>query len=210
MISHALTIVINELDAHLAAAYGANGGTQAQLANVGEILTGQDSKLREMLNLSLVNIKEEKALKNLPNYTRNDIKLTAVYENQPIYLNFQILLSATHSSYGNGLLMLSRAIRFFQFHNVFTQDTVAPVSISNKAPVNALDRLVEFKLVFDLYSPSMEEVNHLWGTLGGKQYPFAVYMMRMLDFKFSAIQSESTLINEIVSDFYQQPLVASR
>lgn len=148
-----------------------------------------------------MNIKEEKTLKNLPNIVRNDITLRATYENPPVFLNFQILITATDSGYSNALLMLSRAIRFFQSKNVFTQDDVSPASISTNAPPNLLDRLESFKLIFDLYSPSMEEVNHLWGTLGGKQYPFVIYMMRMLDLKYRAVYNESGLITEMVTEF---------
>jgi hypothetical protein len=46
----------------------------------------------------------------------------------------------------------------------------------------------------------MEEVNHLWGTLGGKQYPFVIYMMRMLDLKYSSVYNENSLIKEVVRD----------
>ena len=53
----------------------------------------------------------------------------------------------------------------------------------------------------------MEEVNYLWATLGGKQYPFVLYVMRMLDLKFKAIQSESGLITEVVSDFFHKQQV---
>lgn len=76
-----------------------------------------------------------------------------------------------------------------------------PASIIPPSAVEPLDELDAFKLIFDLYSPTMEEVNHLWGTLGGKQYPFVLYMLRMLELKFKAVQSESGLITEIVSDF---------
>lgn len=206
MISHALTIVINELNEHLTA-YGASGAS-AQLGNLAEGFKSGAANApgvaRDILNFSLVNIKEEKALKNLPSYVRNDAKLTAVYQNPPIFLNFQILLVATHVNYSDALLMLSRALRFFQQGNVFTQDSVAPSSITKNQPINPLDRLSEFKLIFDLCSPSMEEVNHLWGTLGGKQYPFALYLLRMLDLKFASVQSESGLITEVVTGFHHK------
>jgi hypothetical protein len=135
---------------------------------------------------------------------RNDATLTATYENPPTFLNFLILVTATHANYTDALLVLSRAIRFFQFKNVFTQDSVDPASITTNAPPNALDRLQEFKLIFDLYSPSIEEVNNLWGALGARQYPSVLYMMRMLDLKFSAVQSESGLITEVIGDFFQK------
>jgi len=204
MISHGLTIVINELKKHLEDVYSVpSSGDVVQLGNLAEgiIASGSGGIARGKLIFSVVNIKEEKTLKNLPNLVRNDITLRATYENPPVFLNFQILITATDAVYSNALLMLSRAIRFFQSKNVFTQDDVSPASISTSAPANLLDRLESFKLIFDLYSPSMEEVNHLWGTLGGKQYPFVIYMMRMIDLKYRAVYNESGLITEMVTEF---------
>lgn len=213
MISHALTIVKNELNQHLSDAYGSSGssGDVAVLGNLAEgVANGATTGgvQRDRLVLSLVNIKEEKALKNLRNQTRNDALLKVVYENPPVFINGQILVAATHSEYTNALLMLSRAIRFFQFRNVFTHDNVAPASITSGAPANALDQIESFKLIFDLYSPSMEEINHLWGTLGGKQYPFALYVLRLLDLKFKATQNEGGLITEVVNDFSHKSAAA--
>jgi hypothetical protein len=202
MLSHALTIVGNELHAHLTA-YGQP--TTVALGNLSEGLGANPPAVpREVLNFSVVNIKEEKALKNLPNVVRNDVTLKAIYENPPVFLNFHILLTATHTTYSDALIVLSRAIRFFQLKNVFTQDTVAPASLTAGAPTNQLDQLETFKLIFDLYSPTMEEVNHMWGTLGGKQYPFVLYIMRMLDLKFKAVQAESGLIIEVIRDVHHK------
>jgi len=204
MISHALTIVANELNKHLSDVYGGTS-PQVGLANLAEGMSGSGGNggvLRNMLYLSLVNIKEEKALKNIPHYVRNDAALRVSYENPPVFLNFQVLVTAAHTDYTNALTALSRAIRFFQFKHVFTQDDVDPASVTGSStPINALDQLETFKLIFDLYSPTMEEVNHLWGTLGGKQYPFVMYLLRMLDLKFQAVQSESGVITEVAAEF---------
>ena len=211
MISHALTIVINELNTHLTDAYNVTT-PQAELGNLAEgfaTSSGNGGLERDRLYLSMVNISEEKTLTNLPNYVRNDTTLRVTYENPPVFLNLQILIVSTHSVYRNALLVLSRAIRFFQSHNVFTQDSVNPDSITVNAPINPLDQLESFKLIFDLYSPSMEEVNHLWGTLGGKQYPFVLYKLRLLDLQFRAVQSESGLITEVVSDFHHKDTVGN-
>ena len=214
MISHALTIVVNELNKHLSDEYDVLGDAVG-LGNIAEGLAkssnGSTSEgvPREMLILSMVNIKEEKSLKNLPNQTVDNTGLRVIYENPPVFLNAQILISATHSNYAGALLMLSRAIRFFQFKKVFTQDNVFPASISTGQPLKALDQLETFKLIFDLYSPSMEEVNHMWGTLGGKQYPFAMYVMRMLSLQFNGSQSEGSLVSEVFRDFYHKTSVAN-
>ncbi|MES3020490.1 MAG: DUF4255 domain-containing protein [Pseudomonadota bacterium] len=202
MITHALSIVVNELNRHLLE-YGPAVTPSVELGNIAEgfkASAGGNGVSREVLNLSIVNIKEEKSLRNLPHVTRDMVTKTALYENPPVYLNFQILIVATHVNYTGALLMLSRAIRFFQLTNAFTETSVAPASITNNAPLNPMDRLSRFRLVFDLISPTMEEVNHLWGTLGGKQYPFVLYMMRVLDLQFHALADEQPLIAETRAD----------
>ncbi|NTW53519.1 MAG: DUF4255 domain-containing protein [Chlorobaculum sp.] len=201
MISHALTIVVNELNAHLNSIYGEDSG-KARPGNPSDGFDAADKEnSRDSVIFSVINIREEKTLKNQPHVLRDEANLKALYENPPVFLNFQILVIAPHSSYTGGLLQLSRVIRFFQFKNCFTQDNVLPGSITDSAPTNDIDCLESFKLIFDLHSPSMEEVNHLWGTLGGKQYPFVIYWMRMLDLKFSARKREGSLVKEVVTEF---------
>jgi hypothetical protein len=204
-----MSIIVNELNNFLAESFNALT-PQVKLGNIAEGFAsgaGSTGLPRDMVYLSIVNIKEEKALKNVPNYVRNDVTLKATYENPPVLLNFMTLFTSTYTDYTNALLMLSRVIRFFQFRNSFNQDNVAPTSITNSSPVNDADKLETFKLIFDIYSPTMEEVNYLWATLGGKQCPFVLYVMRMLDLKFRAIQSESGLITEVVSDFFHKQQV---
>jgi hypothetical protein len=211
MITHALTIVVNELIRHLAV-YGPSAVPPVELGNIAEGFrsgAGGSGVSREVLDLSVVNIKEEKTLKNLPNYVRDMATHTARYENPPVFLNLQLLLVATHVNYSGALLMLSRAIRFFQATPVFTETSVDPASITHNAPLNVLDRLAAFRLVFDLCSPSMEEINHMWGTLGGKQYPFVLYTMRALDLRYHEVQAENPLINDIVRNFkHKLPVVS--
>jgi len=209
MLSHALTIVINELDRHLTSIYGGSS-PQAKLGNIAEGVgtASPGSVPRDVLAVSMVNLREEKALRNLPNTVRNDAAMTVLYQNPPLYLNFQILLVATHGNYANALLILSRALQFFQYRNVFTQDSVAPASLTINAPANALDQLASFRIGFDLCSPTMEEVNNLWTTLGGKQYPFALYSLRVVEMQFRAIDGESGLITEVVQDVRQKSAAA--
>ena len=208
MITHALLILQNELDEHLKVYHQGLGSGRVVIANMAEGLKSGNTNGTvdaEKLVFTVVNIREEKALKNLPTYVRNDITMKASYENPPVFLNFLLLLSATHPLYDNAILYLSRAIRFFQYRNVFTQDNVAPDSLNIlQNSMTPMDQLESFKLILDLYSPSLEEVNHLWGTLGGKQYPFVLYMMRMLDLKYKAVGKETGLITEVVSEFYHK------
>ncbi|MBP6825627.1 MAG: DUF4255 domain-containing protein [Saprospiraceae bacterium] len=208
MITHALLILQNELDEHLKVYDQGSEPDRVVIANMAEgVKSGNANGTvdSEKLVFTIVNIREEKALKNLPNYVRNDVTMKASYENPPVFLNFLLLLSATHGLYTNATLYISRAIRFFQYKNVFTQDTVSPDSLNiQKHSMTTMDQLESFKLILDLYSPSLEEVNHLWGTLGGKQYPFVLYMLRMIDLKFKGPGKETGLITEVVSEFYHK------
>ena len=203
MIAHALAIVKNELDRHLSS-YGVVA-PEVELGNVAEIAAGggNNGQGRGKIVLSVVNVLEERTLKNEPNQIRDDVALRVRYVNQPVFLNLAVLVTATHNAYADALVALSRAVLFFQFRTVFTPDTVDPSSLTTNAPVNVLDRLDEFKLIFNLMSPTLEEVNHLWGTLGGKQFPFALYSMRMLEMQFQATQGEGGLITEVIGSFGQ-------
>lgn len=200
MIAHALTIVRNELERHLET-FGGNS-PHADLGNPAEVASPQgNGAARNKLLLTVVNIQEERTLKNVPTYVRDDVALRVRYENPPTFLNLAVLVTATHASYADALLALSRALLFFQFHNVFTPESVDPQSLSDGVPVNDLDRLVDFKLIFNLWSPTMEEVNDMWGMLGGKQFPFALFSMRMLELKLQGAQREAGLITEVVGRF---------
>lgn len=207
MIAHALHILLTELNAHFQTGYTNPPNNVLEKVELGNIANGVSNNqpggvTPDRIVLTIVNYKEEKTLKNLPNYVRNDVTLRAAYENPPVFLNFLVLMTATHHTYQHALIDLSKVIRFFQSQNVFTPDTVAPASLlPSNTDVDQMDHLESFKLILDLYSPSLEEVNHLWGTLGGKQYPFVLYMLRLLDLKYRAVQRESGLITEVVNDF---------
>ncbi|MFN8345196.1 MAG: DUF4255 domain-containing protein [Spirosomataceae bacterium] len=191
MIAHALEIIKKELQANLNGYQNSNGGLVVELANVANYTPSNGPQAMDVL-ISLVNIKEERTLKNVSNYVRDEERRKAVYENPPAFLNMVLLFSVVKPAYSIALNGLSRVIRFFQFKNVFTPENILPEAL-HFIPED--DQLETFKLIFDLHSPSMEEVNHLWGTLGGKQYPFVMYTVRMLDLKFrKAPPTEGELI----------------
>lgn len=197
MIAHGLMIVKNELDRHLGS-FGGNA-PHAELGNVAEVAGSGQS--RDRVKISLVNIQEERTLKNGPVHVRDEVAMRVRYENPPAVLNLAMLVAATHTRYDDALRALSRALMFFQSRTVFTHENVHPQSITDGAPVNDLDRLVEFRMVVNLWSPSMEETNDMWGMLGGKQFPFALYSVRALELRSGAALGESGLITEVVRDY---------
>lgn len=204
MIAHALDILRNELAANLATYPASNGGFSIALKNVAQYNPAvMDPEDPWDIVLTLVNLKEETSLKNIPHYVRNDVTSKVTYENPPVFINQLLLFSVVRANYPLALTALSRIIRFFQSKRVFTQDNVAPASLISTTILEE-DQLETFDLIMDLYSPTLEEVNHLWGTLGGKQYPFVMYSLRLTGLKYRAVLSESGMITEVVSDFYHK------
>ena len=123
MIAHALIIVRNELERHLATSGGSH--RTPSWATSGRSASPAATAGRKVL-LSVVNIQEERTLKNGPTYVRDDAALRVRYENPPTFLNLAVLVTATHTDYIDALRALSRALLFFQFRNVFTQENVDP------------------------------------------------------------------------------------
>lgn len=141
--------------------------------------------------VTLVNLQEEKTLKNRPHTRINALDRTE-YKNPPVPVNIYVLFTATNGTYENALIYLSRVINFFQGKLLFTnQNTPVP----NVTP--GIENMERFRLMMDMYSPSFEESNYLWGTLGGKQYPSVLYRVRKLDIDAELKISESGIVETI-------------
>jgi len=57
--------------------------------------------------------------------------------------------------------------------------------------------LDEFNIIMDLYSPTFEQANYLWSTLGGKQHPYVLYKLRLAEMKRESRSEERGIIKEV-------------
>ena len=138
--------------------------------------------LSNKIVITLVNSEEESTLKNNSNAVRtiNGIR----YVEPAVFLNLYILITATlgqdlQDAYEFALHRLSLIIQFFQAKKSFTVKNSPFTSISNdnNIPQETKD---EIRLNVELYTLTFEQINHLWGSLGGKQVPFAMYKIRLV------------------------------
>ena len=92
------------------------------------------------------------------------------FKSPPLMLNAYVLMSCNFKSkdYKEGLEYLSAAMGFFQAKAVFTPQNT-PTLPSDVEKVTA-----------ELYTMTFEQVNHLWGALGGHQVPSVMYKLRMI------------------------------
>jgi hypothetical protein len=151
-----------------------------------EDLGGNRDNLNERVVMSLVNLQEEVTLKN-ESFHRLENGRT-VYRNPPIQLNLFILFSVLHrEQYETALKRLSRVIEFFQWKKELSFTTTP-------GPTNISDDVQIFP---DLYSLTFEQLNYLWGSLGGKQVPFVLYRFRLVALEAEKRLAESEPITEI-------------
>ncbi|WP_093144774.1 DUF4255 domain-containing protein [Ulvibacter litoralis] len=148
------------------------------------------TKIKDRVVVTLLNLEEETTLKNIPNTEFKNGK--TIYKNKPVNLNLYVLFAANRTMYEKSLISISNIIAFFQSKKVFTQ-TNTPFSSGN----SAFDDLKEFKFVVDLYTPTFEQLNYIWGTLGGKSVPSVLYKVSILHIENDIIQDIGTPISQV-------------
>ncbi|HRN57340.1 MAG TPA: DUF4255 domain-containing protein [Agriterribacter sp.] len=161
--------------------------------------------LDDKIVFTLVNIEEESTLKNNA-FVKKELTGAAQYENPPVFLNLYLLItacnkSADNNSYTDALERLSLVIAFFQSRNSFS----AGGSVSGGTASFASEDLLQLTIRHEMYTLSFEQVNHLWGTLGGKQMPFVLYKLRLIAITERKVLREVPLIEEIDTRFSTIP-----
>ncbi|MCX2680313.1 DUF4255 domain-containing protein [Galbibacter sp. EGI 63066] len=148
--------------------------------------------------ITLVNTEEESTLKNKGHSikTLNGIQ----YKEPPVFLNLYILISATmgqdlQDAYEFALHRLSLIIQFFQAKKHFTVKNSPFTTISGDNSI-LQEIKSDIKLNVELYTLTFEQINHLWGSLGGKQVPFAMYKVRLVKIQEDT-KIEAPVIEEI-------------
>ena len=186
MIYEAIQIISEQLNNYLTSAGLSNLVT---LQNVAMLETSEDnaSKLNGKVILTLINLEEESTLRNLPNYKVID-KQTTEYRNPPVNMNIYLLVAANCNTYTNSLRAISKTIEFFQGKKVFTSENTTYEEKED------FDVLGSFKLIVELYTASFEQLNHVWGTLGGRQLPSVIYKIQLVEIDRKALLGAEKVI----------------
>ncbi len=149
-----------------------------KLGNIARLESSTDANsgdLQTAVVLTLVNIEEEKTLKNGAIYVQQGDSLNK--RNPTLYLNLYLLFSCADPSYQTALEQISRIISTLQGKYVFTEET---------AEIAFPDGLE--KVILDLFSLNFEQINHLWGIMGGKYIPSVLYKARLVEVQASKPQ----------------------
>lgn len=165
------------------------------LENIALWESGSDhsDNVEDKVVLSLVNLDEEPTLKNTPHYTLKDNQTE--YQNPPVNMNLYILISANRDSYDKSLRSISKTVEFFQGKSLFTSSN----TVYNRNNV-AFDVLDYFKFNVQLYTPGFEQLNNIWGTLGGRQLPSVIYKVQIVQIKRDKKLSSGSVITHVGGD----------
>jgi hypothetical protein len=182
MINLALDFISNYLETYLESQPGASTN-YILLGNISGMGVNGGAALQNKIILSVVNIEEDRISRSSDNYTRIDQQI--VYQNPPVFLNLDILFAANYTEYLTSLQLLSNVIKFFQYQNVFT-----PLNSPN------FPQGIE-KLIFDMKTLSLQDLNYLWGILGSMYVPSVVYKMRLISISDAFSQGNAPPVTEI-------------
>ncbi len=143
------------------------------------------------ITLSIVNIEEDTVAK-VPNvYLPNTTQASSVekFNNPAQNLVMSILFTAysqeqSSTKYQDGLLKLEHVIRCFQEQHVFYIDGTTEVDPATEDHI---------KIILDLESLKLSELNQLWSMLGNKYMPSVMYKLRMITIQHEEEDGGSTI-----------------
>lgn len=163
-----------------------------ELANIATLNDGDEFlSSKSSIILSIVNIEEDKILKNQTLYKNyvpaNDT--IGKYKNSTQNLILSLLFASYNidqSKYTEGIDKLEVVIRYFQNKRVFYWQSP---NLSQNIPTNGSYD----KLIFEMASLKTDQLNQMWSYLGAKYMPSALYQVQMI-----SIQTEEASPKEII------------
>ncbi len=124
--------------------------------------------------LSLLNIEEESTLKNSPHHfvkEKDNGEKELLHQIPPLSLNLRVVFAFNCDNYIKSIRKLSRTANYFHQNSWFapgeTQDII------QTGPPG--------KLIMDMESLSLEQLNHIWSISGGVHYPALFYRVRLIE-----------------------------
>ena len=180
MVLSALSFLTTELNEYLTTALQLLEPKALLLAPVN--LDGSPATdLLDKVIVTLLNLEPEVTVRNL---TPGQAHMGELRPNSALKLNLRVLFAAHFSDYAESLKFLELILAFFQEHNLFT---------SHSAPQLAKG----IDLVVELESTTYQEWGFLWGMMGTKAMPGAIYKVRMMTTQNNVVPGTARIVTEL-------------
>ena len=168
MIDDVMELIRNEVNQYVTSKNGSNG-TEKVLLTAFVDDSGKTVIPKDTLGLSLLNIEEDRTLKQAVRPQLNPVGTLTQFANPPVALNLQIMFTANFTEYKESLKHISYILSCFQ---------VKPSYNIKNTP--ALEGMPVYKLVFDLNTLGLEQQHYIWSMIGLRYLPSIIYKVRML------------------------------
>jgi hypothetical protein len=190
VIDEAILLLKSELQSYILIK---DASVNVTVNNIGLFETSKGDSLDNSIVISVVNIEEEATLKNRP-AVRRPFASTAIYRNPPVCLNLFVLFTCNYSGtdYPFALRRLSYVIKFLNGRSSFSSAS----SVAGSGTLG-MEEITDLRFTMEMVKLSFEQVNHLWGSLGGRQIPFVVYKLCLVELTDNSMIREEPLIEEI-------------
>src|SRR5258708_1343215 len=198
MIDAAISLLRDELVNYLAFK---DPTATVMVDNIGFLETTNGDNLPNNIIISLVNLEEESTLKNQPALKRNP-PASLIYENPPVFLNLYVLFTSNYwgANYIYALKRISYVVQFLQSKPSFSFASSASGSLSTDID------LLDLRFTMEMYTLTFEQLNHLWGSLGGRQIPFVMYKLRLVAITERKMVREVAAVLGIETNLVKTPI----
>ncbi|MEL6863527.1 MAG: DUF4255 domain-containing protein [Bacteroidota bacterium] len=170
MIGHSLNFIAQELNKHICNTLKIHPSNQkVLLSSIIDPDGNMAVKESNVLLIKLINI-EPDPIANGSQPTVHYPRGSDFVESAPLYLNLQFLLAAYFKpeQIKTGLDMLTVGIAFLQGKSLWNSQNTPELP-------EGLERLV-----FEMGTLDLHQLNHVWGAIGAKYMPSVIYKMKML------------------------------
>jgi hypothetical protein len=169
-----------------------------ELTNVATLNDGDEFlQNKSSMILSLVNIEEDKTLKNQSLYKEYSGNGNSIekYKKPSQNLILSLLFTSYNkdqNNYSEGLDKLEYIIKCLQYNNVFYYDDT---NLFEQTEVSEIQAKTMNKIILDLVSLKSDQLNQMWSYLGSRYMPSVLYSMRMI-----RVQNETNLPTDPIID----------
>jgi hypothetical protein len=164
---------------------------KVELSNIATVNDGDDFLLdKSTLLLSIVNIEEDKTLRNNSLYKEHVPNSSTVekFKKPAQHLVFSLLFTSYNrdqGKYSEGLEKLEYVMKYLQNNNVYYYDNL---NLFEETEVSESVAKLLNKIILDLVTLKSEQLNQMWSYLGSRYMPSVLYTMRLIQ-----IQKEDNL-----------------
>lgn len=159
--------------------------------------------------LSIVNIEEDRTLKNQSVYLKETEHKVSIsrYKNPTQHLIFSILFSSyveESNLYLAGIEKLNLIINYFQQNTTFyyKSDDTELIYYLDFMSKTETEKLNYSKITFETTSLTLEQLNQMWSYLGSKYMPSVLFKMRLYPVQVDTIIQEE-VIKEVKIDLWE-------